>query len=243
MFHLTQLPQLLPSTEPHLVNERKFAGHIASLQRVMAVVEQHCPADDWFATGVVNSIYFDTPRFSAYSEKANGDNLKTKVRLRWYGLPGDLPETVPAFLEIKGRIGSARNKTRTEMDLPRRLLVDTPLDSPDFLSFLGSAARTESCLVPLGWRPVCCISYSRRRYFDMPSMSRISIDWDIRADRFNRAVFPWAAPVALDSFVCEFKNSGGTPPPWAEDMLAAGMRLGSFSKYGECMERLLEGVP
>ena len=212
MFHL------LPSTEPHLVNERKFAGHIASLQRVMAVVEQHCAPDDWFATGVVNSVYFDTAGLSAYFEKANGDNIKTKVRLRWYGRPEKLPETVPAFLEIKGRIGSARRKTRTEMEVPRRLLVETPLDSTDFLDFLGSAARSETCFVPLGWHPVCCISYSRRRYFDMPSMSRVSIDWDIRADRFNRTVFPWATPVALDSFVCEFKN-------------------------GECMERLLEGTP
>ncbi len=233
----------LPSTELHLVNERKFAGHIASLQRVMAVVEQHCAPDDWFATGVVNSIYFDTAGLSAYFEKANGDNIKTKVRLRWYGRPEELPETVPAFLEIKGRIGSARRKTRTEMTVPRRLLVETPLDSADFLDFLGSAARSETCFVPLGWRPVCCISYNRRRYFDMPSMSRVSIDWNIRADRFNRSVFPWATSVTLDSFVCEFKNSGGTPPPWSEDMLAAGMRLGSFSKYGECMERLLEGTP
>ena len=72
-------------------------------------------------------------------------------------------------------------------------------------------------------------------------MSRVALDWDIRAERFNQTLFPWAAPVRLDALVCEFKNAGGTPPSWSALMMAAGLRIGRFSKYGECMSRLLSG--
>lgn len=234
---------MLSSLEHNLVNERKFSGPSICFQQALAVLNARCSPDDWFAEGIVNSIYFDTPGFGSYWEKANGDNIKSKVRIRWYGKEDSLPNEVPVFIEVKGRVGSARNKIHLETKAKRELLTDTPFEDtaiPDFL-----AANSVSLGVPLSreWRPVCCISYNRRRYFDTPSKSRISIDWNIEARRFNRTCFPWARPVALDSIVCEFKNKGGEPPIWAEYMLAAGLRFGSFSKYGECMERLITGEP
>jgi hypothetical protein len=232
---------MLPSLEENLVNERKFSGSVLALGRALAILESYCAADDLYAAGVVNSIYFDTPGLSAYRETDNGDNVKTKVRLRWYGLPEDQPEKVPAFIEVKGRFGSARRKSHQEVTAPREILLDAPLDGwalPDFL-FSSSAGLG----VPLSreLRPVCVISYSRRRYFDTPTKSRIALDWDIRAERFNTSLFPWATPVHLDALVCEFKNKGGTPPGWSALMMNAGLRVGRFSKYGECMSRLLSG--
>lgn len=232
---------MLPSLEDNLVNERKFSGHISCLNQAMALLEANCAPDDWFAEGFINSIYFDTPGFSAYWEKANGDNLKTKIRIRWYGREEELPGEVPVFIEVKGRIGSARRKIHCESKAPRGLVASTPFESEELTDFLAANAAALNLPISREWRPVCRISYRRRRYFDTPSKSRVSIDWDIRADRFNTILFPWAAPVALDSVVCEFKNSGGTPPHWAESLQAAGLRFGSFSKYGECMERLMTG--
>ena len=234
---------LLPLPENDLVNERKFSGSAHCLQQALAIVEARCSHDDWFPEGIVNSIYFDTPGLRAYHEKANGDNIKTKIRVRWYGEADSLPAEVPVFIEVKGRIGSARNKVRHETTAPRGLLTATPLEGFALIDFLVANSKALGVPVSREWGPVCCISYRRRRFFDVPSMSRVSIDFDIEARRFNRAMFPWARPVALDSIVCEFKNKGGEPPIWAEHMLAAGLRYGSFSKYGRCMERLANGEP
>lgn len=232
---------MLPSLEENLVNERKFSGSALALGRALSVLESYCTADDWYAAGLVNSIYFDTPGLSAYREADNGDNIKAKVRLRWYGKPDELPEEVPAFIEVKGRIGSARRKSHQGVTAPRGLLLDTPLDGWEIADFLFSSSAGLGVPLSRELRPVCVISYNRRRYFDTPTMSRVALDWDIRAERFNASLFPWAAPVRLDSLVCEFKNKGGAPPAWSALMVGAGLRIGRFSKYGECMSRLLSG--
>ena len=240
-YELFEKRNMLPSLEENLVNERKFSGSVLAFGRALTILESYCSPDDWYAAGVVNSIYFDTPGLSSYWEAENGDNVKAKVRLRWYGLPDDLAENVPAFIEVKGRFGSARRKSHQETVAPRKLLVETPLDRWEMADFLFE--RSAGIGIPLSreLRPVCVISYSRRRYFDSPTKSRIALDWDIRAERFNTALFPWATPVHLDSLVCEFKNKGGTPPGWSALMANAGLRIGRFSKYGECMSRLLSG--
>ena len=232
---------MLPSLEENLVNERKFSGNVLALERALTILESYCSADDWYAAGVVNSIYFDTPGLMAYREAENGDNVKTKVRLRWYGLPNEQPSMVPAFVEVKGRFGSARRKSHQEVTAPREILLDAPLEGWEISDFLFASSSGLGVPLSRELRPVCVISYNRRRYFDTPTKSRIALDWDIRAERFNTSLFPWGTPVHLDSLVCEFKNEGGTPPGWAALMMNAGLRVGRFSKYGECMSRLLAG--
>ena len=54
---------------------------------------------------------FDTPDLASYAEKANGDYLKTKLRLRWgtpLGRPARPRTAAPwtAWLEVKQRQGS-----------------------------------------------------------------------------------------------------------------------------------------
>lgn len=227
-----------PQSARGYVCERKFSGSASALGRVIAVVGAACAPDDEFAEGVVNSIYFDTPTLLSYREKANGDNLKTKLRVRWYGRDDALPRDVPVFVELKRRIGGARDKTRIETSAPRDLLLDAPFEGPALRYFIISTLTEIEIPSPLSWFPSVLISYSRLRYYDHPSQSRVSIDWDIRAPRFNRHIFPAGRPLHLDSMVCEYKNDLGSPPPWAEEMRGCGLRFGSFSKFGECVSRL-----
>ena len=232
---------MLSSLEDNLVNERKFSGNVLALGRALTILESYCSADDLYAAGVVNSIYFDTPGLAAYRETENGDNVKTKVRLRWYGTPNEQPAMIPAFIEVKGRFGSARRKSHQEVAVPRDILLDAPLEGWGISDFLFTSSSGLGVPLSRELRPVCVISYNRRRYFDTPTKSRIALDWDIRAERYNTSIFPWGTPVHLDSLVCEFKNKGGTPPGWAALMMNAGLCIGRFSKYGECMSRLLAG--
>jgi hypothetical protein len=232
----------LASQEPDLVNERKFVGDARDLPFVLALLDARLLPDRYHETGRINSVYFDTPGLRAWSEKANGDNLKRKVRARWYGRPGELGAETPVFLELKRRVGSARRKARVETVVPTDLLLRAPLSDPGWPALF--AAHAEELGEPVGpeWSPVCRIEYDRVRYNDLENGSRVSVDWNVEGFP-NEDIFPWAAPVALDALVCEFKNRGGAPPRWSEALQHAGLRLRSFSKYGECMMRIASGTP
>lgn len=225
-----------------LVNERKFVGDRLDLPFVLALLDARLLPDRYHETGRINSVYFDTPGLRAWDEKANGDNLKRKVRARWYGRPEELGPETPVFLELKHRIGAARRKERIGVAVPTDLLLRAPLSDPRWPALF--AAHAEALGAPVGpeWSPVCRIEYDRVRYNDLENGSRVSVDWNVEGFP-NEERFPWAAPVALDALVCEFKNRGGEPPRWSEALQGAGLRLRSFSKYGECMSRIVSGTP
>ena len=65
-------------------HEIKFVGPARAAPFAAASLEAVCAPDDEFPGNIVHSVYFDTPDLASYAEKANGDYLKTKLRLRWY---------------------------------------------------------------------------------------------------------------------------------------------------------------
>lgn len=236
------LPFSLRSPDKPLTNERKFAGRRDAWARVTALLDARCLPDRYHPENRIASVYFDTPDLQAWDEKANGDRLKRKIRLRWYDDDPSPGGRSRVYLERKDRIGAARDKKRLDLEAPADWIRQTPLDDPSWTAFLARHAE-ELGVPPAGWAPVCCISYSRIRYNDLAGGFRVSVDWDIRCDRAHPGRFPWAVPLALDDLVCEFKARGAPPPPpWAEHMEAAGLRLRSYSKYGEIMRRLVENV-
>ena len=233
------LPFFRDGTQP-LVCERKFVGPLLAATRAEAVLRARCAPDAGHPAGKIRSIYFDTPDLSAWAEKDNGDALKRKIRVRWYDDDEPSPDgTLRAYLEVKYRVCAARRKTRAVVSVPAEWIRAVPLSDPSLPAFLA-AHEAELGEPAAGWSPVCCIGYDRLRFDDPLGGSRVALDRDIRADRINLARFPWARPVVLDAAVCEFKNPGGVPPAWAEDVRDAGMRLRSFSKFGEIMQRLAE---
>lgn len=223
--------------------ERKFAGDAAAHPAVAAVLDACCTPDRLHPRGRINTVYYDTPDLRAWAEKADGDNLKRKVRARWYGRDEELRGRVPVFLELKYRAGAARRKERAMVLADAAALAAAPLDDSFWLDLFARAAGRLGAPVGPAWAPTCRIRYERLRWDDPRGGSRVSLDSDIRADRWNAARFPWASAVSLGEIVCEFKNPAGASPAWAEEMVRAGLRLRSFSKYGECMQRLSAGIP
>ncbi len=235
---------LLPSLEPEVVNERKFYGGIRLLPLAKSVLDAQCIPDGEFPYGTINSIYYDTPRMDSYYEKANGDNLKTKIRVRWYSESAGRPDGMtPVFVEAKMRIGSARRKFRLKTEAPSQWLAQCGLADPSFEEFMAQIYERAGMPEALARTPTVCISYSRLRYVCPLSGSRVALDWNISAPRFNSRIFPAArSSVNADSIVCEFKNQGGAAPPWAKTLTDAGFKFGSFSKYGECIGKLQTGT-
>lgn len=233
----------LASHEQNLVNERKFVGDALLGGFAVSALDARCLPDGDYPVGHINSIYFDAPDATSFDEKEEGDNIKMKIRMRWYGSPAeDTDREIPVFIEIKHRLGSARRKVRHVVSAPGRWISKTPLDDPSFPAFLYRQALRLPEPIPLHWIPSVCISYDRHRYVCPQTESRVAVDKNIRTGRANSSVFGFFTPIELPFAICEFKNQGGEAPPWAELLYNAGFRLRSFSKYGECINQIRSGA-
>lgn len=226
-----------------LSSERKFIAPTVQADVVLGLAAHHAVPDPQYPTGVIATVYYDTPRLQAYADKVEGDNLKKKVRLRWYDRASDADEhaTQPVFLECKHRLGSARFKQRAVLNVEYARLDRAPLNDPFFVHVLRRGAEALDDSLPLEWIPSVCIRYTRRRFVCPRTFTRIAVDTDIRVDRVNHDVVPNALLPKLNVVVCEFKGDGFRDLPWADKLNACGFRLKSFSKYGVCINRLLNG--
>lgn len=224
------------------VTEKKLTAHNLDEQRALAIVSHFCSPDPLYPEGRINSIYFDTANFLCFKEKIEGDNLKRKYRLRWYDTNDtDTDANCPAFLEIKFRYGSVRDKVRTQFSLPRQWLANAPLEDSSFIRTLYDLADSFPENIPLGLFPVACISYNRRRYQCSSTGVTICIDSEIRVDRINSFLFPHTFPFSIHTTVVEFKDVQLPDIYWFRHLYRAGFRLRSFSKYGECINQIHYG--
>ena len=213
-------------------HEMKFVGAARAAGLATATLAAACPRDDEFPANVVHSVYFDSPRLVSYAQKANGEYLKTKIRLRWYARPGLPPpgagESWIAWLEVKLRQGSRGFKRR------KRLVLGGPSPAeggdPDAL---GALVHRE-----LGspWRAACWLSYTRSRLRWPDGTCRISVDRDLRAEW----VAPWARPrvigVRLPLFVVEVKGDSPVVHPGLASLIARHATKRPVSKYALCLE-------
>lgn len=108
----------------------------------------------------INSIYFDTPSYSSFSDSEEGVVPRSKFRYRWYG---DLNRmSKEGALEIKITKDHHREKTSDP--------VSFDADSDLLKCFQGKVADN---LIP-----VCQVSY-QRLYFENLSGVRFTYDFDI----------------------------------------------------------------
>lgn len=232
-----------PKTPPgagveRLETELKYALPATRAASVIQLLERLCDPDPSFPMGIVSSIYFDTRDWTYLQEKRNSDYLKTKVRLRWYRMPaGRAKPADTSFAEAKFRVGSKRSKVRvmTEhkgSDLELMALEDPRLlQIPPMLSAGGAPIRQDLF-------PSYVVSYTRRRYVDRATGSRIAIDHAIGAPRVNRNMVPQPFPCVLPQAVLEVKGTDGRIPPSLHTVLRVGCRKEAFSKYYECYRHL-----
>lgn len=232
-------------TEPRLSNERKFIapGHSAAF--AVALLDQLLLPDGEYPVNTITSIYYETRDFLRFAEKSDGDNLKHKVRLRWYSrAPGETGPMAGAFMEVKFRVGSARHKTRHDFPLDRQWLEHAPLTDPGWLEVFAKAGPAEKPWLVPTLLPAVSIAYDRHRYRCPYTNGRIAVDQAIRIERFHPELFPLGVPLQLDQTVCEFKDAAQVDIPWARHLYDAGFRLRSFSKFGEAIRLLqLGGTP
>ncbi len=224
---------------PPISHELKYTAPAWKAEVAWHLARLHARPDPAHPFGLVRSVYFDTPGLAAHAEKAHGDHLKRKVRIRWYGeeVPGRRAE-IQAFLEIKHREGIGRYKERMRFAVDPAWLETAPLEDPGWVRLLRKLAAGHPGLIPHHLLPVVCISYARHRFVALERPARICVDAEIRGDRANRSVFACGSGVALPAVVCEIKDHGQAPLRIERDLFLAGFARRSFSKYGQCLDRI-----
>lgn len=207
--------------------ERKYVAHASVGPRLLARLRAVLPPDEEFADDVVHSVYFDTPTLDSVAEVRNGDRLKAKIRVRWYGSSG----RQAAFAECKRKAGAQRQKLRVQLD---DVDVEAPLHSAAWRG-VPSMLRAAGVEVPLGnLQPTLHVVYRRHRFVERASALRVALDTEIRAVQ----VHPLLARTAqrthqpLPWVVVEAKGDTRHLPRALTFVREMGARRSSFSKYG-----------
>lgn len=225
----------------NLSNERKYIATLDKKDHSFSMIQNYCILDPIYPVGKIRSIYFDSLSLRSYREKIEGDNLKVKVRLRWYNEESNQNYYTNVFIEMKYRIGSARFKSRHAVLVRKDFIENIELHNFKFLKWFYGLVEKHSLPVPDDLFPVIRVSYSRFRYACSFTGTRVALDLDIYGDAFNRDILPCYNTVHIPLVVCEFKSHGLVELPWASELYSCGFRLRSFSKYGECMNRSING--
>jgi hypothetical protein len=217
-----------PPAEAGLERELKFVLPEARGAAALALLRALCRPDPKYPSTVVSTIYYDTPAFQLLSEKLDSDYLKLKVRLRWYGPPGPRTGSTTSFLELKKRLGGFRDKTRVETPLQAEWLDNVSLDDPALIRVLDLAAPLGIPL-PMPLMPVLMLRYSRYRFLEPVSGTRVSLDLDITGVRGRRgAILGGTIPAA----VLEIKGEVDDLPRVLRPLVHLGAQRTAFSKYG-----------
>jgi hypothetical protein len=213
--------------------ELKFAIDGRDATPVRRWLQSVCLPDPVFPTGIVWTIYYDTPTFQHLLEKVNSDYLKTKLRLRWYDDRVDRPAR--SFLEAKFRIGLRRHKVRAETPYAGSWLAGVPLHDL-ILRQLPQCLRPQGVPVGSALRPVLLVRYTRDRFVDPVAGVRISLDANISVPSVNREVLPTPHPLPLATAVVEVKGKVTDLPAVLRYLIDLGGRRVSFSKYRACYD-------
>ncbi len=217
--------------------ERKFFILPKHIGFAYTTLRQVCHADSEYPEGQVNSLYFDTPDLEQYVRSASGDFRKEKVRIRWYGQPGNCQETVTVFLELKSRQGFASSKQRCRLPVSAQYLEPAHLgagivDKATFINTLAEFGHFPSR--PL--QPIIIICYQRYRFNEMLTGTRVSFDYNIVSSVVVPGLGYRERELRLEGGVIEVKGPTLELPVTLRRIGVLDADWSRFSKYGQCIE-------
>ena len=130
----------------------------------------------------VNSLYFDDLRFSALEESIEGNSLRTKKRLRWYGVSRTKNNAV---LEFKKKVG-----TYSWKELYRNYYCINPIAQKwsDFIQPLINDATLP--LKKISDTPTSIVTYDREYYSSFDNNIRVTLDRNIKSYKQNNLLRP-----------------------------------------------------
>lgn len=219
-------------------HETKFIFPNFRSNIVRQYLSKQCSPDPLHAEGIISSIYFDTRDEMMLGEKQNSDFSKIKIRLRWYSSTMTNRQGDALFLEVKRKVGSARQKKRFLMPNKSDWASSQSLCDPGYFC-INSLLASKGIHLNQPVFPILQINYRRSRYNDPLSAARLSLDSDINVSRINTQMLGELDQRRLQYAVFEHKCSNSALPDWLHMVnTIADSRKSSFSKYGMCIEYL-----
>jgi len=129
----------------------------------------------------INSIYFDDFSFSSFEDSIEGNCLRTKTRLRWYGSKND---EVSAILELKKKQGMYSWK-----HLYQNNYRINPI-ARNWSNFVKFLKKEEKDLILNYLKPKSIVSYQRSYYASFDGKVRLTIDRNLKTYRQDRGINP-----------------------------------------------------
>lgn len=191
---------------------------------------------DAYGLTTIASLYYDTPDKRLIRASLEKPEFKEKLRVRSYGPATD---DSPVFVELKRKADGIVYKRRIRSTLPQaeRFLRGEPTWDAD-----GQIGRELVYFRDYYRRlvPTCLILYDRTAYYEPDGDLRLTIDRnpryrtdDLRFRDLNDGT-PLLAP---GETILEIKVQDAIPLWLVRILNEGGIRLGSFSKYGEAYRR------
>jgi hypothetical protein len=218
-----------PQFIEHLERELKFVVPVTRADIMRRWIHMVCRPDEQFPEADVWTVYYDTPACRSLDEKLNSDYLKTKVRARWYTTPRETGEG-HAFVEVKLRVGSRRDKVRVALPMPAGVLAGRDLTDPVFQQ-IPRLLAAKGLVLGASWQPMLMLRYRRVRFTEPISGTRVNFDRDIAAVRVNHRYLFASHYGPLPLAVVEIKGFVDTLPARLQPLLRLGARKQSFCKY------------
>lgn len=207
----------------------------------------------------VTSVYFDSPALDFYWEKVNGESIRKKLRLRYYG---DVSEGLSlvdrvCYLELKHRVKDTVLKERvrltsdgaqTILDDPQQLRSVGELTAESDRHHLQTIRAIERLGAQLNCRAANVISYRREAWIGrVDDRLRVTFDDDGTAHDpacDASALLDAGTRVIPDGhYVMEVKFNSAFPR-WIRDIIAQQHLLPRrFSKYAAGIESLSRMPP
>lgn len=216
--------------------ERKFLLTPTQYAGLMRVLPEYMQADQ-YGESTILSLYLDTEDSLLIRRSLEKPVYKEKLRLRSYGVPGDMDNV---FLEVKKKVRGVVYKRRICLPLDRAMAC---LKQGTVPAAGGQIGREIAYMLRrYRLRPAVLLAYDRTAYTELepsPNRLRITIDRDIRSRqtdldlRLGSVGDPLLAPGMR---LMEIKTAHAIPLWLCAALDQNEIRPTSFSKYGRVYE-------
>ena len=188
------------------------------------------------------SRYYDTTGLEFYWEKIDGIRFRRKLRIRHYGLPSELHDDSPVYVEIKQRVNRVTQKRRLRLAYraARALCDDHTLPSLSGHE-LSIGSEVLSLAAGLDLQPSAVVGYRRLAMIggETDGGLRVTFDSHLRGrttDLDLHAAVPTNPVLPRDMAIVEVKVNERVPY-WLTDKIARhNMQLIRISKYCTSVE-------
>ena len=178
----------------------------------------------------IRSLYFDDPRFTAFRDKVDGVDNRTKYRIRCYN--GD---TAHCRLERKEKKGHLTRKTGQSISATEALA----LQNRAFPEAEGLCKELRLLCASQGLRPMVLVDYDRTPFVCAAGNTRITLDENLRTRPYCADLFDThrsMMPVLEDNQVILEVKFDDYLPGYLRDALADIPKIPmAISKFAMCL--------